>query len=86
MPNTIRTPLRILVASWLLSMVVIAYAYAGVLTSLLAAPKLEPTVETFDQVVTGGMLRPVTVEKSGILTNILLVIFLVLILHFKMTH
>lgn len=48
-------------------MVVIIYAYTGVLTSLLAAPKFEPTVESVEELVTRGNFR-LTIEKKVILT------------------
>lgn len=71
-PYTTRLPLRILLISWLLSMVVIINAYLGVLTSLLTIPKLESTVDTIDQLATNGKLR-VTAEKGGLVANSLLV-------------
>ena len=41
-------------------MVVLVYAYTGVLTSLLATPKLEPTVNTWEELAYGGKLRLTT--------------------------
>lgn len=71
-PYTSRIPLRILLICWLLSMVVVINAYFGVLTSLSTIPKLEPTVDTLDQLATNRKLR-VTAEKGGLLANSLLV-------------
>ncbi len=59
----VRTSFKILVGIWLLSMVVLIFAYSGVLTSLLSVPKLEPTVNTLEDLVKGGQLR-ITIEKN----------------------
>ena len=67
-----KTALRIAGTAWLLSMIVVIYAYSGVLTSLLAVQKLEPTVDTLDQLVAGGKFQ-LTMEKNSQLTNIVLV-------------
>ncbi len=44
-------------------MVVLVFAYTGVLTSLLSVPKLEPIVNTVDDLAEGGKLR-ITIEKN----------------------
>ena len=62
-PYTARNSFRILIGLWLLSMVVITYAYTGVLTSMLASPKLEPTVDSLDELVKGEKFR-LTLEKK----------------------
>lgn len=59
-------------APWLLVMVVIIYAYTGVLTSLLADPRFEPTMESVEELVTRGNFR-LTIEKKTILTQDFLV-------------
>ena len=49
-------------------MVVVVYAYTGLMTSMLATPKLEPIVTSLDDLVERGNLR-VTAEKVAMLTN-----------------
>ncbi len=68
-----RTSFKILVAFWLLSMVVIVFAYTGVLTSLLSVPKLEPTVNTVENLANDGKLR-MTIEKKTLNGRELLVL------------
>ena len=72
LPFHARLPLRIVISAWLLSMVVLINAYAGVLTSFLTVPKLEKVVDTLEQVVEGGKFR-VTAEKGTLLTHTFLV-------------
>ena len=56
------TIFKIMVGIWLLSMVVLTYAYAGVLTALLTVPKLEPIAKNLEEVVLLG--RTLTAERS----------------------
>lgn len=72
---TTPTSLRIAISAWLIPMVVVIYAYTGVLTSLLTTVKLEPTVDTFDHVVTNGRYK-VTIEKHVVFEEEFLVISL----------
>ena len=44
-------------------MLVLTLAYSDVLTSLLSVPKLEPIVNTLEDLVKGGQLR-ITLEKN----------------------
>ena len=53
-------------------MIVIIYAYSGVLTSMWTAPKLEPTVDTLDSLIERDSFC-LTAEKGNLYTNILLV-------------
>jgi len=53
-------------------MLVLILAYSGVLTSLLSVPKLEPTVNTLEDLVKGGQLR-ITLEKNVHMSRELLV-------------
>lgn len=43
-------------------MFIMTYAYTGVLTAVLAVPKLEPTVDTLEALVEGNQLK---VTKEG---------------------
>lgn len=43
------------------------YAYTGVLTAILAVPKLEPAVDNFDQLAEGFNNSRVTVERSSMI-------------------
>lgn len=53
-------------------MVVVVYAYTGVLTAYLTLPKLEPTVDTFEQLASSRRFR-ITVEKDTLLANQIMV-------------
>ncbi len=44
-------------------MVVLVFAYSGVLTSLLTVPKLEPIVNTVEELIESGKLR-ITIERN----------------------
>ena len=55
-------------------MVVIIYAYSGLLTGLLVTPKFEPIVESIDDLVAGGKFL-LTEEKNAFITRDFLVIF-----------
>ena len=61
-----------MIAVWLACMIVIIYAYTGVLTSILAIPKLERTVESIADLVARGTF-PLTMEKNVMLTRDFLV-------------
>lgn len=68
------TSLKLLVGIWLLCMVVLINAYSGVLTSLLAVPKLEPIVKTLQEVAENDMLGlRITLEKDSGITRDLFV-------------
>lgn len=60
---------------WLLAMIVLVYAYAGVLTSVLAVPKLEPTMETLEQVIERNQSQ-ITIERNSVLTKQFMVDFI----------
>ena len=63
---------RILIGTWLLAMIVLVYAYQGVLMSILSVPKLKPTVNTLEELVEQHKLR-LTIERSSTLTQLFLV-------------
>jgi len=65
------TIFKIMVGIWLLSMVVLIYAYAGVLTALLTVPKLEPIAKNLEEVVLLG--RTLTAERSTSFTPMIMV-------------
>lgn len=54
-------------------MVVIINAYTGVLTAILAAPKLETTVNTLDELANRKRHLKLTVEEGSSLANQFLV-------------
>ena len=62
---TSRQSLKILVGFWLISMVVLINAYAGVMTALLTAPKLMPIVNTLEEAVTQNRL--VTMHTTSLM-------------------
>ena len=53
-------------------MVVIAYAYTGVLTSIMAVPQLEPIIQNLDELAKSNRFR-VTKERGLLMTNQFLV-------------
>lgn len=59
---------RIAIVVWLLAMVVLVYAYTGVLTAMLTVPVLDPTVKSLREVATSGRYRLI-IEKSLLLAN-----------------
>lgn len=69
-----RMSMRIVVASWLLSMVVLVYAYTGVFTSIMAVPKLEPTINSFEELVKSTRFK-LTMEKQTEQTGQIMVIY-----------
>jgi len=64
---------KILIGFWLISMVVLINAYAGVMTALLTAPKLEPIANTLEEAVMQNRL--VTIETNTPMTRIISVRF-----------
>jgi len=54
-------------------MLVLVYAYQGVLMSIFSVPKLKPTVDTWEQLAEQHKLK-LTIEKSNTLTQLILVI------------
>lgn len=72
-----RTGIRLVLSAWLLSMVVIVYAYTGVLTAYLTVQKLEPTVDTFEQLASSNCRFRITVEKDTLFSNQIMVTLLV---------
>ena len=73
-PSTTKAPLRIAIASWLLCMVVVVNAYAGLLTAMMTVPKLEPIVNTLDELATSHRFK-ITKEVHSVLTTQFLVIY-----------
>ncbi len=53
-----------MVALWLLCMVVLINAYTGTFTARLAVTKLEPTLETFEDLAVSTVLK-MTVELNS---------------------
>ena len=60
---------KILIGFWLISMVVLINAYAGVMTALLTVPKLEPIVNTLEEAAMQNRL--VTIETNTPMTRII---------------
>ena len=55
---------RLMVALWLLSMVVLINAYIGTFTARLAVVKLEPTIDTLEDLAASKTLK-ITVELNS---------------------
>lgn len=53
----------LMIALWLLSMVVLINVYTGIYTANMAVPKLEPTVDTLEQLAASDKFR-MTVDKN----------------------
>jgi len=70
-PYNSRQSFKILVGIWLLSMVVLIYAYTGVMTSLLTVTKLQPIVQTLEETVQKNRL--VTMERDRTLSRTFMV-------------
>ena len=70
-PYQSRQSFKILVGIWLLSMVVLIYAYSGVMTSLLTVPKLKPIVQTLEETIQQNRL--VTMERDRTLSRTFMV-------------
>jgi len=71
---TSRQSLKILVGVWLISMVVLINAYAGVMTALLTVPKLMPIVNSLEEAATQNRL--VTLEFNTPMYRIISVSYL----------
>ena len=54
---------RLMLALWLLSMVVLINVYAGTYTANMAVPKLEPTVDTLEELAASNKFR-MTIEMN----------------------
>ena len=54
---------RLMVALWLLSMVVLINVYTGIYTANMAVPKLEPTVDTLEDLAASTKFR-MTIEMN----------------------
>ena len=54
----------ILIVIWLLMTIVLANGYAGVLFSFLSVPKLEPIVNSLDELAESKTVQLVTLEKT----------------------
>ena len=68
--------LRILLGAWLLMMIVLVNAYAGVMTALLTVPKMEPiAVNSLEELAASNKLK-LTVAVNTIPANTFLVIFI----------
>ena len=63
-----------MVALWLLSMVVLVNAYIGKYTANLSVPKLEPTVDTLEDLAASRKLKMTAEHNSDISFNILVII------------
>lgn len=59
---------RVTVALWLLPTMTILFAYSGVLTSLLTITKLEPTVDTLEELANAKNLC-LTIEKDVLIAK-----------------
>lgn len=68
-------PLRIVVACWAICMIVVVNAYVGVLTAILASPKLEKTVDTLEELANSRRFR-LTIEDSSSMALQFLVILI----------
>ena len=57
-PQLLKNPLfRLMIALWLLMMVILNNSYAGTYTANLAIPKLEPTVDTLEELAASEKVR-----------------------------
>jgi len=57
-PQLLKNPLfRLMIALWLLMMVVLDNSYSGTYTANLAVPKLEPTVDTLEELAASDKVR-----------------------------
>ena len=63
---------RLMLALWLLSMVVLINAYIGTYTANMAVPKLEPTVDTLEELAASQKFK-MTVELNSDLSYKVLV-------------
>ena len=67
-PFKVNWPFRTVTAPWLLSMIVIIYGYLGVLTANFTVPKMEPIVNTFDELASSSHFR-VTLSSNQQFTD-----------------
>ena len=70
---------RLMLALWLLSMVVLVNAYIGRYTANLAVPKLEPTVDTLEDLAASKKLKMIVELNSDISFKILVIIIIMYI-------
>ena len=75
-PKT-RFAIKIVAASWILSLVLLINGYIGLLASILTVSKLEPTINTLDELAASQRFR-LTIEKNSILVNQIMVYFVYL--------
>ena len=64
--------LRIIATVWCLSSVVLVYLYSGCLTSFITIPKLNPAIESLDDLMTNTRLK-LTILKNSVYESIILV-------------
>ena len=64
--------LRFLIGLWCLAAVVIGNAYTSTLTSFLTAPKLEPIINSLEELVASDHYK-LTAEKNAVPTEAFLV-------------
>lgn len=65
-PYGTRISLKLLIGIWLPCNIVLINAYAGVLTSLLTVPKLEPIANTVEDIAKSDVLRMTIEDKLGL--------------------
>lgn len=73
-PSSKKFSLRVMVGLWLLMMVVVINAYTGTLTSFLTVPKLETTIDTFEQLIARN--KKLITEKGAYLDGLFLVAYI----------
>lgn len=64
--------LKIVVGGWCLVALVLVNSYSGKLISALIVPKLEPVVNSFEELANSKTLK-VTVESNSVLSDIIMV-------------
>lgn len=65
---------RILVGCWLLGALVLVNSYSSIVVSSLTVPKLQPAVNSFQDLVSNGEVTLIS-QKSVVITQIILVSF-----------
>lgn len=55
-------------------MVVIIYAYTGLLTAMLTIPKFEPVINTFEELAASSRFKITQVDEGSLTTSILVII------------
>lgn len=73
MPYFVRLHVRITATAWLLAMVVFIYAYSGLLTAMLTVPRLEPIINTLEDLASSSRFRITKEIYEGVLTTQMLV-------------